>query len=70
MLDYGPREKDGKTYYTYELLSRTGGSIASAFLDCRQVLNYNFLYRYTPVLPYRTMLVVVVESVEKCPHIR
>lgn len=24
VLDYGSQEKDGKTYYTYELLSRTG----------------------------------------------
>lgn len=24
VLDYGPKEKDGKTYYQYELLSRTG----------------------------------------------
>lgn len=25
VLDYGSQEKDGKTYYTFELLSRTGG---------------------------------------------
>ena len=26
VLDYGSKEKDGKTYYTYELLSRTGAA--------------------------------------------